>query len=215
MKIAVFAYTTAQLYFYKNIISLLESKGHEVNLLIREYREIRGVAEQLELNYFVFSKASSSKFSKILSVPFDIIRASKFIKNNNVDITTGFGLYNTLAGKMSDVPDLTFGDSEPNVNKISYSIQYKLFMPFVKCYVTPSSFRQNMGERHVRVDSFKEMSYLHPKYFQPSIKTIQDLGLEENKYVVLRFNSFDAVHDVGKFGFSDDDKIRLVKLLEK
>jgi predicted glycosyltransferase len=35
------------------------------------------------------------------------------------------------------------------------------------------------------------------------------------KYVILRFNVFDAIHDIGKHGFSVSDQFSLVKELEK
>lgn len=215
MRIGVFAYTTAQLYFYNNIIKGLENDGHEVILVARDYREIKEVADELGLNLVFFSTSKVSPIEKITSVPFDTLKAINQLKKFKVDLTTGFGLYNTYSAVALGIPDITFGDSEPNVNKMSYSIQYKMFMPFVKCYVTPMGFKQNMGERHIRVDSYKEIAYLHPKYFKPDIDVIKDLDLIENEYAVLRFNSFDAVHDIGKKGFSDSDKIQLVDEMEK
>lgn len=49
MKIGIFANTTAQMYFYKNIINCLEKDGHEFLLLARDYREIKEVAHELGL----------------------------------------------------------------------------------------------------------------------------------------------------------------------
>lgn len=152
---------------------------------------------------------------KIVGVPLDTMKAIQILKKFKVDITSGFGLYNSLSSAALGVPDITFGDSEPNINKISYSIQYKMFMPFVHCYVTPTSFKQHMGERHIKISSFKELAYLHPKYFIPEPEVIRNVDLRENEYAVLRFNSFDAVHDIGKHGFSDTEKIQVVRELEK
>lgn len=215
MKIGIFANTTAQIYFYNNIINGLEKNGHEVLLLARDYREIKEVVNELGLCPVFFSGAKITPLQKITGVPLDMLKAIQVLKRYNVEITSGFGLYNSLSSAALGVPDITFGDSEPNINKVSYSIQYKIFMPFVHCYVTPMSFKQHMGKRHIKIDSFKELAYLHPKYFTPDAEVVRSMGLEKNGYAVLRFNSFDAVHDIGKHGFSDSEKIQVVQLLEK
>ena len=60
------------------------------------------------------------------------------------------------------------------------------------------------------------LAYLHPRYFKPDPSCLNIIGEDENsKFVLLRFVAWEAVHDVTKTGFSLEDKIRLVKALEK
>jgi predicted glycosyltransferase len=87
---------------------------------------------------------------------------------------------------------------------------------FASAIITPACFRLDFGKKHIRVQSYKELAYLHPKYFQPDPGIFRELGLSaDDQYVILRFNAFDAVHDIGRKGFSIEDKYQLVKTLEQ
>jgi len=109
-----------------------------------------------------------------------------------------------------------FTDTEPSLNNFTYAIQNRLYILFIDNIITPVFYKHDYGKKHVRVDSFKELAYLHPKYFHPNDDVFKYLGIDKSEaYILLRFNSFDAVHDTGLNGFTTEDKIRLIKELEK
>jgi uncharacterized protein len=164
----------------------------------------------------VYSKSTPSKTGKVLSLPYNVLRAHKELRKFKPDIVTGMGVYDAFAAFLLGAKCIEFDDSEPNVNKISYSIQFKLYLPFVDVIITPESFMDHLGKKQIRVNSFKELAYLHPNYYRPDKGIKELLGLRENEeYALLRFNAFDAVHDFRIVGFSDSDKVLLVRELEK
>ena len=56
-----------------------------------------------------------------------------------------------------------------------------------------------------------ELCYLHPNYFTPDPHVLNMLGVKRNeKYVILRFVSWDASHDIGQTGLDYGTKIKLV-----
>jgi predicted glycosyltransferase len=82
--------------------------------------------------------------------------------------------------------------------------------------VTPRFFKRNLGPNHIRLDSYKELMYLHPNHFRADPQIYDELGISRaQKYVIARFNSFSAVHDIGTRGFSTFDKHTLVNELQK
>ncbi len=216
MRIAFFINTPAQLHFYKNIIETLETHNHKVIVLVRDYGETLQVANGLKKAFFVYSKAPSAKLGKILSLPKDVYSAYKLLKKFAPDIVTGFGVYDAYTAAILKKPCIIFNDSEPRVNSATYSIQFKTFMPLIDAIITPESFRDNLGEKQIKVRSYKELAYLHPYYFKPNANILERLNVNENEdYVILRFNAIDAVHDAGIKGFSFNEKIKLIKGLEQ
>lgn len=215
MKVGVIVNTPAQVHFYRNLISNLRKHGNEVYLISRDYGETLPLLEELKIDHHVYAKASSSKWSKLASLPFDVLEAFKYFHKHGVEIITGFGVFDAYTSFLMGVPSVTFVDSEPFVNR-SFDIQFRLFLPFVDSIITPNSFRQNLGKKHVKVNTFKEMAYVHPNYFIPNDDILSALGIKEKEdYVLLRFNAFDAVHDFNRKGFSDNDKIVLVNEISK
>jgi hypothetical protein len=91
-----------------------------------------------------------------------------------------------------------------------------MLMPLVDRIITPSSFRINLGPKHVRVRSYKELAYLHPDFFKPNPATLQEVGIRSNeRFALLRFNALDAVHDFGVKGFTLNEKRQLLNELSK
>jgi uncharacterized protein len=215
MKVGIFASTPAQIHFYKNIISELNKRGHHTVFLARNYGENLELLEEYGMDHYIFSNPPESKWGKIANMPFDVIRAIKYLKKNKIDILTGFGIFEAFSSAILRKPAITFSDSEYSINKISLQIQLILLSPFVDVIITPSWFRQNLGPKQIRINSFKELAYLHPNYFKPRVDVLDLLGsLADRPYILLRFNNFDAVHDMGITGFTIEDKIKLVRELE-
>ena len=216
MRVGIFINTPAQFHFYRNIAARLKERGHEVRLLFRKYGEIEDLIREMGYDATIFSYKANSKYGKILALPGDVIRAYKYLKDFKPDLVTGFGVYDAYTSLLLRSGCVVFNDSEPRVNPLSYSIQVKAYMPFIDTILTPDSFRDELGKKHLKVASYKEMAYLHPDYYTPQDDVLDIMGLSKNdEYVMLRFNAFDAVHDAGIKGFTNEDKIRLVRELEK
>jgi uncharacterized protein len=215
MKVGIFASTPAQIHFYKNIISELNKRGHSTVLLARNYGENLKLLEEYGMDHYIFSNPPESKWGKIANLPFDVMNAIKYLKRNRIDIITGFGIYEAFTSAILRKPAITFCDSEYTINKLSLQIQLILLSPFVDVIITPSWYRQDLGPKQIKINSFKELAYLHPNYFKPRSDVIDLLGyLAEKPYILFRFNNFDAVHDMGITGFTIEDKIKLVKELK-
>ncbi len=216
MKIGIFENTPAQFHFYKNIISKLENRGHEVYVVGRDYGETKNLIEESGSQCFYYTNCPSSKIGKVIDLPLSVLKASKWLKENQIEILSGFGTYDAFCSALIGVPDLVFNDSEPRINVMAYRIQFRTMMQFLDKIITPDCFSGNLGHKHVKVNSIKELSYLSSKYYSPdrSILDIIDVSPDED-YAILRFNAFDALHDSGIGGFSIKDKVKLVQQLEK
>ena len=197
-----------------NIRALLEDKGHSVLFLYRDYGDTLTLAKELGLKGVVYARTPGMGFSKVLSFPLDVLRGCIIAKKFHPDVVADFGIYGALVGRLLRKPCVVFTDSEPSINRF-YSLQYRIFVPLVRVVVTPRSFRDDLGPRHIRVDSFKELAYLHPDSFEPKGNVLNLLGMKDGEhYALLRFNDLAGVHDIGLKGFILAKKIELVKRIE-
>jgi predicted glycosyltransferase len=216
MKIGIFANTPAQVHFYGNIIKELRKRGHETFLLARDYGETLDLLKESNTPHYLFSKPPASKYGKVGKFPLDVLKAFAYLKKCDVDFVTGFGAYDAYTSALLRVPSIVFTDSEFTVNAKSYTIQYKLSEPLIDAVITPEAFKQDLGPKQIRVKSYKELAYLHPNYYNPTDSIHELLGIPEGEdYTVLRFNAFDAVHDLGINGFDNNAKIQLVNTLKE
>lgn len=94
--------------------------------------------------------------------------------------------------------------------------QILLYRPFADVILTPNVLPQDLGSKQIRYEGYHEIAYLHPDFFEPNPSVYQWLGLKDGeKYAIVRFVSWNASHDVGHAGLSDQDKLKLVKKLSK
>jgi len=213
VKIAVFVTTPAQVLFYKNIVAALERDGNQVFLLARDYGETVNLLNELEIPFFLFSSSREVMCGGATSLPRDVVNAFRYLKRKKIDLTTGFGTYSTFTARLLKVPDITFNDSECTIDP-SEQAMFNLTYQFTDVFVTPSSFNQELGSKHLKVESYKELAYLHPNYYTPDPSVFDLLGIaRSHDYSVLRFNEFDCSHNHSLSRLTDADKIALVREL--
>ncbi len=216
MRICVSINDTAQAHFWKNIIKSLQDHGHHVIVLSRDSGETADLLKEMNIPFHPVSENPGIGFQRYLLFPYQVFRMWQYLKDRNIDIITGFGGYDSLAGFLLGCPDVAFHDSEPGVYAGLYSFVYRTSLLIYKDLITPSCFKEDLGSKHIKIDSYKEMAYLHPKYFRPEGDILDLLGVSRGEdYVLLRFSSFGASHDARITGFSPEHKIALVRGLEK
>ena len=106
------------------------------------------------------------------------------------------------------VPHLAFEDTEHSTE------QYVLYAPFTRWIATAVCFGRELGRKQLRYAGYHELAYLHPLRFTPDAALPASLGLAPaQRYVIVRFVSWEASHDRGHSGFSAAGKRRLMQLL--
>ena len=107
------------------------------------------------------------------------------------------GTFIAPVGALTGIPVVTFYDTEHA--SVSNAIAY----PLSRHLVVPSCYRKAIRRDHVTYDGYHELAYLHPEYFTPDPSVRDMLGVTEGeKYVIMRFVSWKAGHDIGHAGIS-------------
>jgi predicted glycosyltransferase len=201
----------AHLHYFRNAASTLQNDGHSVLFSLRD----KDIAEQLlQIYNFEYVKIGKSKkgiVNKILGVINFTWKTIKLVRKFKPDLIVSFySPYAAYASFFTRVPSIGFADTEHAIYNI------KTTYPFTNTSITPSCFTLNLGKKHLMFKGYMELSYLHPVYFTPDPGILAKLNIfNEQNYVVLRFVSWDAHHDIGKHGVTNDFKVKLVNLLKQ
>jgi predicted glycosyltransferase len=94
--------------------------------------------------------------------------------------------------------------------------QIRLYKPFTKVILTADYDHPLKSKKVIRYAGYHELAYLHPNRFTPDKSVLQELGVEDGeKYVIIRFVSWNASHDYGHTGISFENKIKAVEEFSK
>lgn len=115
-----------------------------------------------------------------------------------------------VASFVSRKPHLVYEDTE--VSKFSLRICKRLSTKIL----TPRTFLTDLGPCQERLDTYKELFYLHPSVFTPDRQKLREVGFNPDEdYIFVRFVAWNASHDIGKKGLDDQGKIELVQKLSQ
>jgi len=187
------------------------TNGDEILILARNKDVLLKILEEENLPYAILGKHGKGLFSKLLIIPALVWNYNRIIRRFKPNlILSKASPYALLASPFFRGKRIITPDSEV------VSLTNRFVAPYSDIVITPSSFNLDFGSRHKRIDGFFEETYLSPKAFIPDKNIPNKYGIDTlEPYFVLRFIGWSANHDVGQFGFSDDQKGELVRLLEQ
>ena len=209
MRIVVDINHPADVHFFKNFIWEMEKRGHVI-LITASKKEI---SYRLLDNYgFHYEKLGSYGISlaeKMINIPLLDLKMYQAVKKFKPDIFIGFGSIRAAhVSKVLRKPCINFDDTD------HAKWEHRLYVPFTDVVLTPRCFSRDFGKKQVKIDTYKELFYLHPAYFRPDISVLDDAGIKQGeKFFIVRFVAFDAQHDIGQTGLQNREEI--VKQLEK
>jgi predicted glycosyltransferase len=211
MKILIDIGHPAHVHYFKNFIRLMTQKGHQFHITARNKEVVFDLLKKYDIPYTDRGRGGKGLLGKILYILLADIKLIHVGLRFKPDIILSFA--STYAAHTSFIlkrPHIAFDDTEHSRFEIF------LYRPFTKVILNPKCFQSDFGEKQIRFMGFIELCYLHPNYFNPDNNIVNQLGLkEEDRFILIRFVSWSAGHDMGESGFSPQNKISLVKALSK
>ncbi len=207
MKIFIDIGHPAHVHYFKNFIQIMKKKGHEFFITARERQHVFSILEKNNLKFINRGKGSTGSFGKIIYLIKMTFKIYKLARRFKPDLFLDFGtIYTAPAAKLMRKPYIAFEDTE------NAGIYRTLFMPFTTNICTVSCFKKDIGTKMISFNGYMELCYLYSKYFtpDPSIRELLNVKKDE-KYVIVRFVSWEAVHDIGHSGITTKNKIKAVE----
>lgn len=212
MKIVVDIGHPAHVHYFRNFIKLMQEKGHEFFISARERSIIPYLLDHYKIPWYNRGKGRNGAMGKIMYMFQADMKLLKQARKFKPDMFISFGSpYAAQVAWLMGKPHVVLDDTE------HARFGHMFYKPFSSTFLNPHCFLKDFGPKQVRFNSFMELFYLHPNRFAPDPGILKFLGITpKEKFILLRFVSWDANHDIGHSGLTDTTKKELVQyLLEK
>ena len=210
MRILVDILHPAHVHFFRPFHDEMKSRGHEVCITARDKDRSVELLRAFDLPYQQISSQKSGA-GLALEMAQRTPRLMKIMRSFRPDVMTGImGPSIALAGAVRRVPAVVFYDTEFAVqtNRLVYPLAYSV--------CTPDCYQGRVRGRNVRYAGYHELAYLHPNRFQPDEGALAEFGVSPGEeYSIVRFVSWQAVHDRQEKGLTAKQKRHLVEVLQR
>ncbi len=213
MRILVDIIHPANVHYFKNFIFEMQKRGHQIFITARDKDVSHKLLDAYALKYHSMGKGAIGKgaIGKMLYIIYAEFLTLYYFFKFKPQLSISFS--STPISHISylfGIDHLAFDDTE------HAKLNRKLYIPFAKKVFTPSCFTLDLGEKHIRINTYMELFYLHPNRFKPNKDIYNLLSIKEGTpYIIIRFISWKAFHDIGEKGISSEERIRLVNELSK
>jgi uncharacterized protein len=218
MKILIALNHPAHYHLFKNFTYEFRKRDHEIEYVIKQKDILEELLKSEGETYVKINekkKLKSTTISILLEGFSELVRQNwhllKHINKWKPDIMMGTDISITHVGKYKKIPSFVFNEDDIKYNQRFCYFSY----PFASYIISPQSC--GVGKFHKKKISYAgyhELAYLHPENFIPNKDKIRHLLKNRKRYFILRFSSFNACHDVGISGISNDLALNIVNILK-
>jgi len=201
----------AQIHNFRIVKQLLEIKEHKV-VWVSSKKDISfELLDLYGIKAYEITRPTKGFVSKLKALFVNSAIIFKIIRKEKVDfIVSRVSPFAAIAGKLSGKRHIALADTE------SSGIYDTIFTKFLDSLITSTTFKRDLRKDQIRIKSNIELFYLHPNHFRPNDSIYDYLKIsKEEKFVILRFVSWEAYHDKGLTGFNDENKVKAVKEFSK
>jgi uncharacterized protein len=211
MKIYIDVNHPAHIHYFRNFIKIMKKKGHSIFVVSRDMEIMKMLLDYYKIDYYLRNRRPKNSIGKLFYVLQAIIITHKQVKKYKPDLYLGFASFLTaFMSFLFKKESVTFDDTEHN------STNHFLYKQFTKYLFTPNFFKKKILSSQEIFEGYMELTYLHPNYFRPNKTIKEDLGLDDgDRYIILRFISWDATHDRGNKGLDIAFKKELIRVLSR
>ncbi|MCB8999485.1 MAG: DUF354 domain-containing protein [Bacteroidales bacterium] len=201
----------AHVHYFKNFIRLMQLKGHEFCLSARDKEVTFSLLKNLNIPFSSRGKGGKGYLGKIAYLIKGDAMVFRLAKKFKPDIILSFGSpYAAHAAFLLHKPHIALDDTE------AAKFGQFFYLPFTDIKLNPREFQKNFRKNQIRFDSFIELAGLHPRYFTPDKKILDELSIDLSRpYIFMRFVSWSANHDFNQSGISYSEKLNIISTLSE
>lgn len=209
MKILIDIGHPAHFHYFKNLAAKLENNGSKIIFTIRNKEVTRALLEKSNFFFIDFGKPYKSLLGKVYAIFKYTFKLLVIANQYKVEFFINSTHYSAITAWLLRKPHISLEDTF-NMEQVS------LYLKFTSIVLTSDYPHPSLGRKEIKYSGYQELAYLHPKRFIPNPDVLKLLKINPTeKYVILRFVSWNASHDFGHKGITLENKIKLVKELSE
>ncbi len=209
MKLLIDILHPAHVHFFRNFITEMKNRGHTLLVTARKKDVATDLLEEYGIEHTIISAMGKGKIGLGKELLSRNWRMYKLCRKFKPDLLTGvMGPSIATMGALLRIPRIVFYNNE-NAHATNWFVY-----PLANAVCTSSSYAKKINGNHITYQGYHEFAYLHPTYFTPEKTKVMESGINPDKpYILVRFVSWQASHDVGQGGLTD--KIAVIRQLQR
>jgi len=198
-------------HLFKYAIRELEARGHTIAITARDRDILTGLLRAYGFEFTTLSRQRLGLTGLARELVARDWRLWRFARRFRPDLFVArVGPCAAHVGFLMRKPVVVFEDTE------HATLQQRITFPFVTHVCTATHYEKDWGRKHIRYQSFDELAYLHPTRFTPDPDVVRRAGVDiDSPYIVVRFLSWQASHDVGQSGIDPERRLAVLERLER
>jgi uncharacterized protein len=211
MRILIDILHPAHVHFFRNFAREMESRGHAVLFTARAKDGSIELLKSYDWDYHLLSRQLRGTLGLARELFARTRRLIRVAQEWQPDVMTGImGPSIALAGRRLRVPAVVFYDTES-----AWQTNWFVY-PLAHSVCTPDCYEGRVRGNHVRYAGYHELAYLHPARFALDATRLAAFGVTPGeRYTVVRFVSWEAIHDITEKAIPLAHKRRLVDRLRR
>lgn len=148
--------------FFREPIVQLRERGHEVTLLVREFRHTTDLLDAYGFDYSVLAGEADGVGELLAGHAAYELGVVREARRTGIDVLSSIGgrAVSHLAPLLG-IPSVVFADWDPGTTD-------RVIARMADVLATPAFLRDEYGGNQVVYDGLHELAYLHPERFQPA-----------------------------------------------
>lgn len=189
----------ADVHFFARPLENWRREGHTVDVVARDKDIALPLLTRLGIAFESIGRAGSGAVGLALELLARQRHLLRLMDARRPDVAAGFGgTFVVHPARRLGVRRVVFTDTEHA--RVSNGIT----LPFASLVCTPRCYRRRLRARHLRFQGYKELSYLHPRYFTPDPTALAAAQLDPAEpFVFVRLVSWRSGHDLFDHGLTD------------
>jgi len=203
----------AHVHLFKHFAWEMQNRRHKIVITVRFIESAIKLLDYYGFSYSILGNKYDNIYQKGLSQLKYDYEIYKILKKERIDFAIGTPFNIAHASKLNKTISIILDDDDDDVQPLMVFFGH----PFADCLLSPDPLygsRRNRGT--IYYAGYHELFYLHPNRLVIENDVLKTAKIKEDeKYFILRFNSFKAHHDIGIHGLSGENKKELVKFLSQ